>query len=58
VLDHFKTQYRSLQLPLWSEEDVKWLLAWKAPPPLRYTPPRPMDTSTVQPSLFEDPEVS
>ncbi len=54
LLERFKTQYRSPQLSLWSEEDVKWLLDWKARPSLRHKPGRPAAVGVIQPSLFAD----
>jgi hypothetical protein len=44
LLQRFETQYRSPQLSLWSEEEVKWLLARRLPDrlmrPFRQPPPR------------------
>lgn len=43
LLQRFETQYRSPQLSLWSEEEVKWLLARRLPDrlmrPFRQPPP-------------------
>lgn len=35
LLQRFETQYRSPQLSLWGEEEVKWLLARRLPDRLR-----------------------
>ena len=35
LLQRFETQYRSPQLSLWSEEEVKWLLARRLPARLK-----------------------
>ena len=58
LLHRFETQYRSPQLSLWSEEDVTWLLAWKAQDVLRRKAIRPAPASVIQPALFLDPESS
>lgn len=42
LLDRFKTEYRSPQLSLWSEDEGKWFLAWKTHPLLRQKPGRPV----------------
>ncbi len=54
----FETPYRSPQLSLWSEDEVKWLLAWKARDVERRKAVRSTPVLVMQPSLFADPEVS
>jgi hypothetical protein len=52
LLQRFETSYRSPQLSLWTEGEIKWLLARRLPDPLRNHQSLPNRSGIAQLSLF------
>ncbi len=52
LLRRFETQYRSPQIPLWSKDEVKWLLARRLPDHLREHRQPPIGSGIIQLTLL------